>query len=78
MLTFMSVISSKVTYTNNPFPQFVDVWIKTTEEDLTRAEAVRGVPKKVQKPLEKLEVGHILFQPPSPPPIHPVSSCPPH
>ena len=42
MLMFMSVISSKVTYTNNPFPQFVDVWIKTTEEGLTRAETVRG------------------------------------
>ena len=42
------------------------MWIKATEDGLTRAEAVRGVPEEVQNQLEKLEVGHILCQ--SPPP----------
>ena len=36
--------------------------MKTTEEGLMRAEAVRGVPEEVQKQLEKLKVGHILCQ----------------
>ena len=38
------------------------MWIKTTKEGLTRAEAVRGVPEEVQKQLEKLKVGHVLCQ----------------
>jgi len=38
------------------------VSIKTTEEGLTRAEAVRGEPEEVQKQLEKLKVGDVLCQ----------------
>ena len=71
----MSVISSKVTYTNNPFPQFVDVWIKTTGEGLTRAEAVRG--SSAQESAETTgKAEGWPYTLPAPPPRLPYILCP--